>query len=422
MSYNGFDSPFGFVGMHGTGGAGPSSGGYGSSANQNPYGHSEDNWQKTYVKEFNAANLEMRTVSREYDDVCSLERQCKRELKALPGKQEERRVLREEWLMTEKEKKEKQAEEEIKEVRRKIKEQEKKMRYGNNVPAGNVDRARKYIREQSAQVYAEILMLRNRQQTASETAPVVEPILIPATHQPDSDEFLLSSEDFVVDHEEVLMVNDESTEMEQDQADGSGSEVSSSCETSGGLHDEEMIVEEISGDSENQDNQVEMNVEDSAGTTNQDDEEPVRDQEIKLDNQEPASHPLTIDQILAEVGDSEFGDAIRKWQQHEEWQNFAISGIDLKLHLFNPFGCQIEYQPVRKPASGRDLFLFQIEANNKIKLTEEVKASLWESMGEDRRNEWKGHRANIVKLQKEQQTLRLVEALQSKDYKSAMVE
>ena len=102
-------------------------------------------------------------MSREYDDLCSLEGQCQRELKALPGKQEERRVLREEWLKKEKEKKEKQAEEEIKEVRKKIEEQEKKMRYGNNVAAGNVDRARKYIREQSAQVYAEILMLRKRE-------------------------------------------------------------------------------------------------------------------------------------------------------------------------------------------------------------------------------------------------------------------
>ncbi|EFO88799.1 hypothetical protein CRE_06311 [Caenorhabditis remanei] len=426
MSYDGFDSPFGFVGMHETGGAGPSNGGYGSSAKQNPYGHSEDNWQKSYVQELNDAKLEMKTVSREYDDLCSLERQCKRELKALPGKQEERRVLREEWLKKEKEKKEKKAEEEIKEVRKKIEEQEKKMRYGNNVPAGNVDRARKYIREQSAQVYAEILMLRNRRPTASEIAPVVEPIPIPATHQPDSDEFLLSSDDFVVDHEEVLMGNDrtdESMEMEHDQEKGSESEVSSrDSETSGGLHDEEMIVEEICGDSENQEITVQ---EFDDGAINQDLDEiavnlPDGDQEIELDD--PLPDPLTIDQILAEVGDSEFGDAIRKWEQHEEWQNFSISGIDLKLHLFNPFGSQIEYQPVRKPASGRDLFLFQVEANNKIKLTEEVKASLWEPMGEDRRNEWKEHRVNIVKIQKEQQTLRLVEALQSKDYKSAMEE
>ena len=124
------------------------------------------------------------------------------------------------------------------------------------------------------------------------------------------------------------MGNAEEIEMEHGHAERSVSEVSSrDSETSGGLHDEEMIVEEICGDSENQENPVQ---EFDDGTINQDLDEIamnqlVGNQEIELND--PLPDPLTIEQILTEVGDSEFGDAIRKWQQHKEWQNFAISGI-----------------------------------------------------------------------------------------------
>ncbi|EGT49755.1 hypothetical protein CAEBREN_04418 [Caenorhabditis brenneri] len=114
---------------------------------------------------------------------------------------------------------------------------------------------------------------------------------------------------------------------------------------------------------------------------------------------------------------TQFERAVAVWRQHPRWQ-VAMSGVDLKLHLFDPDGPKVRPQPVRRSAHPQDFYCL----HRGVQGDALARNNAYRALAPGRRARWVEKFRRMGEMQEEQESRELVEPMGAAEYRRTIAE